>query len=144
MTTRTVYEWPTPWPDRLIGWLLTAVAVMVVAAILAVCATGGYYELTRTKDSEVEGMIEAELPERATTDQISRFFEAHGIANGSIRPSAAEDRKLLEAGVPLGTMTISGMVRNDGYAIQLRDVMVWFILDANGLLESHLVYEAVR
>jgi len=144
MTTHALYRGPTPWPFRLLGWLFAAVALVIVAALLAVGATGAYYEMTRTKAGEIEAMIEEGLPRVATTDQVLRFLDSHSIEHGAVRPSTGEDRGLLEAGVPTGTMTISGVVRNDGYALQLRDVVVWFILDEEGLLEAHLVYEVAR
>ena len=144
MTTQAVYKWPESWPSRIIGWLIALVAFLVLAALLAVCVTAGYYELTRTKSSDVETMISAELPERANTDQIFDFFEAHGMTYGSARPSTSEDQKPANAGVPEGTMTITGTLPNDGYAIRLRDVEVWFILDSEGLLDGYLVYEVGR
>ena len=144
MTTHALYRRLAPWPFRLLGWLFVVAALLIVAALLAVGGTGAYYEVTRTKAGDIEAMIEEDLSRVATTDQVLFFLDSHDIEHGAVRPSTDEDRRLLEAGVPAGTMTISGIVRNDGYALQLRDVVLWFILDDEGLLEGHLVYEVGR
>jgi hypothetical protein len=143
MATHTIYR-PESWPSRVIGWLITIVALLVVATILVVSVASGHYELTRTTRGDVEKMIAAELPERASTDQIFDFLEAHEMKYSGVQPSDAEDTRSLDAGVPTGTMTITGTLRNDGYAIKLRDVVVSFFLNAEGLLDGYLVYEVGR
>jgi hypothetical protein len=144
MTTQAIPKWPTPWPLRLLGWLFGLFALLVVAAFLAIGATGAYYELTRTTDGDVEALIESDLPERATTEQILRFLEANAMVHEGVRASTADDTRLVEAGVAPGTMTITGTLLNDGYALQLRDVEVKFILDAERKLQGYLVYEVAR
>jgi hypothetical protein len=143
MATRTLHRRES-WFARLLSFLLALVAMAVLAALLALAVTGAHYELTRTTRSDVEAMIAAELPERASDEQIFDFLEARGIAHNGVQPSAVNDARLLEAGLPSGTMTITGTVRNDGYAVRLRDVVVTFVLDAEGLLHGYVVYETTR
>jgi hypothetical protein len=120
------------------------IAMLIVIAFAAIVGTGAYYELTRTTDGDIKGMVERELPVGATSDQIFFFLDTHNIQHGDVRLSAAEDKKLLDAGIPTGTPTISGIIRNDGYALQLRDVIVSFILDDEGRLDEYVVYEVGR
>jgi hypothetical protein len=144
MATHTLYRSPTPWPFRLLGWSLLAASVLIVVAFASLVATSGYYELTRTTDGDAKGMIERDLPQRATTEQVIFFLDSHAIDHGDLRLSAAEDTKLLDAGVPTGTPTITGIIHNDGYALQLRDVVVSFVLDAEGIVDDVVVYEVGR
>jgi hypothetical protein len=144
MATHTLYRSHVPWQFRLLGWFCLTAAMLVVVAFAAIVSTGAYYEFSRTTGGDVEAMIERDLPARATTEQIIFFLETHEIARGDVQPSAASDKKLLDAGVPTGTPTISGRVSNDGIALQLRDVVVSFTLDAEGLLDDYFVYEVGR
>jgi hypothetical protein len=144
MATHTLYRRPVPWPFRALGWSLLAASLLVVVAFAAIVGSGGYYELTRTTDGEVRGVIERDLPARATTEQILLFLDAQGIEHGDVRLSDGQDTALLDAGVPVGTPIIIGRIRNDGYALQLRDVVVAFILDVEGLLDDYVVYEVGR
>jgi hypothetical protein len=56
----------------------------------------------------------------------------------------SRDTKLLEAGVARGTRVIRGLVRNDGYSLGLVDVVVWFVLDNDLLMDEYIVYEVGR
>jgi hypothetical protein len=143
MATHTLYR-PQSWVQRLIGFLLAVVAFLVLASLLALAITGAHYELTRTTRADVEAMVKAEVPERATTEQVYSFFESRNIEDTGVKPFAGDEQRLVDAGVAPGTPVISGTFLNDGYAIKLRDVVVTFILDAEGLLQGYLVYETGR
>jgi hypothetical protein len=144
MTTRTLPGPRTSWLSILINWLIALVALAVVVTIVLVCAASGYYELNRTTGDDVETMIAAELPQGATTDQLNRFLQAHAFTETATRPITSNDTKVIDRGVPEGTTTITGTLLNDGYAILLRDVEVWFFLNAEGLLDGYLVFEVGR
>jgi hypothetical protein len=143
-TTQTLYRRPVSWPFRLLGWLCLTTALLIVLGFAAFVGTSAYYEFTRTTSGDVKGMIERDLAKNATTDQILLFLTTHGIQHGEVQPSTDDDRKLLDAGVPTGTPTITGMIPNDGYALQLKDVVVTFVLDAEGRLDDYVVYEVGR
>jgi len=144
MATRTLGRRPTLWPFRLFGWLFLLVLVLGLMAVVAVLGSGIYYEQTRTTAGDVEGMIEAELHNASSTDQLIRFLDRHRIEHGAVGPVDAEDPRLKDADVPDGATAISGIIRNDGYSLELVDVRMTFILDAEGTLEDWVVYEVHR
>jgi hypothetical protein len=72
------------------------------------------------------------------------FFDAHGATHTGVLRSEANDQRLIDAGFPTGTWTVTGSFLNEGYAIKLRDVVVTFVFDAEGILDGYVVYERGR
>ena len=144
MATRNLARGPLGWQFRLLGWLLLGTVALVVIAVVAVIGSGIYYDLTRTKAAEVEGMLDRYLPRASTADQIYTFLDSRGIEHGLVGPSAPGDPALQESDVPAGTMTIGAVVRNDGYSLALVDIAITFVLDERGLLKDYIVREVGR
>ncbi len=141
MATGTLYRRPLPWPFKVLGWLVVLAVVLALAAGATVIGAGTYYELTRTKAGDLEGLIEEELPIGATADQVISFLDAQGIEHSPVEPSRGDDSKLQEIGVPKGTMIVRAIVRNDGYSFELVDVEMRFILDQELRLADYIVWE---
>ncbi len=144
MATRTLHRRPVPWPFRLLGWLVLSAALLGVLAFAALVGSATYYELTRTKAGDVEGWIAEDLRKGNSTDQVMRFLDERGITHGAVEPSAADDARLRDAEVPPGTLTITGTIRNDGYSLSYKDVVVTFVFNAEQQLEKWFVYEVDR
>ncbi len=144
MATRTLHRRPLAWPFRLFGWFVVGVLALAVLAGATVIGAGTYYEFNRTKAGDMKAMIEKDLPRGVTADQVIGLLDAEGIEHGPVEPSQADDRKLQEMGVAKGTMVIKAIVRNDGYSLQLVDVEMRFILDAELKLRDYVVYETHR
>jgi len=145
MATRT-YGRPTlPWPLRLFSWLFSAALVLFVmlAAAGALFALGAsaYYELTRTTPDDVNKMIARQLPTGSSVERINAVLDEEGIEHGVVQPFPGDDLELRYAGVTKGTPVINATVRSEGYSVELVDIQVAFILDENGLLKDHVVYE---
>jgi hypothetical protein len=124
--------------------LLFGTVALIVVGGVAVIGSGIYYELTRTKASEVESAIEEWLPRGASTDQIVRFLDSRGIEYDEAGAFNAQDGELLESGVPAGAITISAVLRNDGYTLNHTDIAITFILDERSLLKDYVVREVGR
>jgi hypothetical protein len=145
MATRTYGTRPLPWPFRLLGWLFSATLVLLimaatVAAVMAI-STSAYYELTRTKSGEMDGMIDKRLPVGSSPERIYAVLDEEGIEHGTVQPFPGDDLELLYAGVKAGTPVIIASVRNEGYSLELVEVQIAFVLDENGMLKDHVVYE---
>jgi hypothetical protein len=141
MATRTLDRRPIPWPFRMLGWLVLGAVALAMISVAAVIGAGTYYEFTRTKAGDMDGLIEKELPRGVTTEHILADLDSRGIEHGPVEASKADDRKLLDAAVPLGTNVIHAIIRNDGYSLDLVDVHMRFILDEEGKLKDHIVWE---
>jgi hypothetical protein len=144
MTTRTLGRRPVPWPFRLLGWFVLASTLLVLLALAALAGTVSYYEVTRTSDGDVRGMIEEGLREGATTNQVLSFLDSHDIEHGPVEPVDLQNRRLWDAYPQSGWMSVSGFVRNDGYSLKLVDVEMIFVLDETGRLKDYVVYEVSR
>ncbi len=148
MSTRTLNGRPLPWPLRLLGWLFRGVLVLLItlatAAVVIMIGATAYYELTRTKAGDLDEMIEAKLPPGASADRIITVLDSEGIEHGAVEPFPGDDNRLLYAGVTKGTPVISAIVRNQGHSLEFVDVQITFILDDNGALKDHEVYEVHR
>lgn len=156
MTTRTLPTRPRDLPSRMVNWLIGALTAVIVLLIIGLAAAVAghsiYYEVNRTKAGDVDEMIKKELPAGASTASILSFLDSKGIEHGPPAPAGANDLKVLETGVPRGTMVIPAIVRNEGYSlklgkirmsllIDLADVEMRFVLDEAGNLKQHMVYE---
>jgi hypothetical protein len=146
MATRTYGRRSVAWPLRLLGWVVSITLVVLimaatVAAFVAVGATA-YYELTRTQADEIESKIQQRLPVGVSSAEVMAFLDSEGIQHGPVEASSGTDLQLLYEGVPKGTTVINGTVINDGYSVELVDVRMAFVLDANGNLERYVVYES--
>lgn len=145
MVTRTLGRKPLSWPFKLVGWLFLGIMVLGVVAFAAIVGSGMYYELTRTTEGDVEGMIEERMVTGASsTDRVIAFLDARSIEHGPVSPVDVADPRLKNADVPEGATTVSAVVRNDGYALELVDVGVMFIFDARGTLADWVVWEVKR
>ena len=144
MATRTLHRRPLAWPFRMLGWLVVGVLALAAVTGATVIGAGTYYEFNRTKAADMEAMIEKELPPGVTADQVISVLDSEGIEHGPAGPFSGGDRKLLEMGVAKDTMIISGSVRNDGYSLDLVDVEMRFVFDANFKLQDTVVYETHR
>ena len=78
------------------------------------------------------------------TDQIVRFLDSRGIEYDEAGAFNAQDGELLESGVPAGAITISAVLRNDGYTLNHTDIEITFILDERSLLKDYVVREVGR
>jgi len=144
LAARNLARQPLPWPFRLLGWFLFGTVALIVIGGVALIGSGIYYELTRTKAGEVESAIEEWLPRGASTDQIVRFLDSRGIEYDEAGAFNAQDGELLESGVPAGAITISAVLRNDGYTLNQTDIEITFILDERSLLKDYVVREVGR
>ena len=144
MVTRTLGRKPLSWPFKVIGWLVLGVTILVLVGLAAGAGAGMYYEVTRTTAGDVDGMIEAELRNGSTTNQVVAFLDRHRIEHGAVEPANAADPRLEDVDVPEGASTVSGMIRNDGYSLRLVDVQMTFVLNAEGKLEDWVVWEVKR
>ena len=144
MATRKLARQPLPWPFRLLGWLLFGTLALIVIGGVTLIGSGIYYELTRTKAGEVESAIEEWLPHGASTDQIVRFLDSRAIEHDQARAFNPQDDELIESGAPAGAMTISAVLRNNGYTLNHTDIAITFILDERSLLKDYEVREVGR
>jgi hypothetical protein len=120
---------------------------MVVLALLAGVVVSGtvvHYEMTRMTAGDLEGMIEAELHSESSTDQVVRFLDSHDIEHGAVVPVEVGDPRLKDASVPEGATMVSGIIRNDGDALEHTDVRFTLIMEADGTLEDWVVWEVKR
>jgi hypothetical protein len=132
------------WQFRLLGWTLFGIVALGALAGLAVIGSQVYYEATRTKTGDVEALIEEYVPRAASTEQVLTFLDSRGIEHGAVEPFYPDDPAFRDRDVPLGTSTISAIVRNDGYSLSLVDIEIDFILDERGLLVHTVVREVGR
>ena len=144
MVTRTLGRAPLSWPFKVVGYLVLAIVVLVLLAGAVVSGAVVYYELTRTTAGDLDGMIEAELHSESSTDQVVRFLDSQGIEHGAVVPVDVGDPRLKDASVPEGATTVSGIIRNDGYALEHVDVRFTMIMEADGTLEDWVVWEVKR
>lgn len=141
MVTRTLHKPPLAWPFKVLGWFVVLAVGLAVAAGAAVIGASTYYEMTRTKAGDIEGMIDTKLRAGATADEVVALLDSERIEHGPVLPSSGDDRKLQEMGIPTGTMTVAAFVENDGYSLDLVDVEMRFIFDQELRLVNHVVYE---
>ena len=145
MATRAFDRRSQPWPFRLLGWLFRGIIVLLIMAATAVAviaaSSTAFYELTRTKSGDLDEMIDKRLPAGASVESIYAVLDEEGIEHGTVQPFAGDDFDLLYAGVKKGTPVIIATVRNEGYSLELADVQIAFVLDENGMLAHHVVYE---
>jgi hypothetical protein len=90
-------------------------------------------------------MIEGDLLEDvSSTDRVVAFLDSAAIEHGPVTPVDAAEPRLKDVDVPEGATTVSGTVHNDGYALELVDVGMLFIFDAEGTLKDWVVWEVKR
>lgn len=141
MVTRTLHRPPLAWPFKVLGWFVVLAVGLAMASGAAVIGASTYYEMTRTKASDLEAMIGTELRTGATADQVIAFLDSEAIEHGPVMPSRGDDRKLQEIGIPAGTMTVAAYVENGGYSLNLVDVELRFIFDPQLKLVNYVIYE---
>lgn len=144
MVTNTLNRRPIPWPYRLFGWFVLTLTLLTLLALAAGVGVVSYYDLTRTSAGDVRGMIESDLPEDAKTSQVLYFLDSNEIQHGPVEPANTDNPRLRDMELQPGSMTISGFIRNDGYALELKDVEMIFVLDVNGQIVDYVVYEVTR
>jgi hypothetical protein len=145
MVTRTLGRKPLSWPFKVIGWLVFGVVLVGVLAFIAVVGSGVYYELSRTTSGDVEGMFEADLvPGVSSSERAIAFLDANTLEHGPATPVDLADPRLKDVDVPAGATTVSGIVRNDGYALELTDVRFTLVFDAGRTLVDWMVWEVGR
>jgi len=145
MVTRTLGRKPLSWPFKVVGWLFVGFMLLVVAAFVAVVGSGMYYQLTRTTSGGVEGMIEEDLvADVSSTDRVVAFLDSNAIEHGPVEPVDLQNQRLWDADPQPGWMSVSGFIRNDGYALELVDVRMVLMFDAEGTLEDWVVWEVKR
>jgi hypothetical protein len=128
-----------------VGWLFLGVMVVGIVGFAAVVGSGMYYEMTRTTAGDVKGMIEEDLvADVSSTDRVIAFLDSNAMEHGALTPVDLADPRLRDADVPEGATTVSGIVRNDGYALELVDVRFTFVFDAEGTLVDWVVWEVKR
>ena len=69
---------------------------------------------------------------------------ALAIEHGPVEPVDLQNQRLWDADPQPGWMSVSGFIRNDGYALELVDVRMVFMFDAEGTLEDWVVWEVKR
>jgi len=141
MVTRTLHRPPLAWPFKVLGWFVVLAVGSAVAAGAVVIGASTYYEMTRIKAADLEGMIDAKLRAGATADEVIALLDSERIEHGFVLPSSGDDRKLQEMGIPTGTMTVAAFVENDGYSLDLVDIEMRFIFDQELRLVNYVVYE---
>jgi hypothetical protein len=145
MTTRAYNPHVSPWPLRLLAWLfrgLLMLTIMAAAGVAVVAiASSAFYELTRTKAGDIEGMIDKKVPVGSSVEHINSVLDQEGFEHTAVQPFPANDLDLLYAGVREGDPVILATVENEGYSLELVDVKVAFVLDENGVLKHAVVYE---
>jgi hypothetical protein len=124
--------------------LVVGAFTLAVVAAAGVIGAGSYYEFTRTSAGDVRGMIEENVPADATTDQVLFFLDSRDIERSPIRPADPSHERLQDVDLPDGATTVSAIIRNDGYSVELVDVEMIFVLDAEGRLAEYIVYETRR
>ena len=145
MVTRTLGRKPLSWPFKLVGWLFVGLLMLAVAAFAAVVGSGMYYGLTRTTTGDVEEMIEQDLvADVSSTDRVLAFLDANSIEHGPVEPVDLENQRLWDADPQPGWMSVSGFIGNDGYSLELVDVEMMFVFDAEGTLKDWVVWEVKR
>jgi hypothetical protein len=115
--------------------------IMGTGAAAAAIGATAYYELTRTKSSDIEAMIDEQLRTGAPAEKIFAVLDAEGIEHGAVEPFPGGDQDLLYAGVTKDTPIISATVRNEGHTLEYVDLQITFILDETGALKDTVIYE---
>jgi hypothetical protein len=145
MVTRTLGRKPLSWPFKVIGWSVFGAVLLGLAAFAAFVGTGMYYELTRTTKGDVEGIIEADLvPGVSSADRAVALLDAKAIEHGRVGPVDVLDPQLRDMEVPDGATSVSGVIRNEGYALELVDVRFTIVFNAEGTVHDWVVWEVGR
>ena len=117
---------------------------LVALALLAFGTCTAYWELTATRVSDVESLIEKNLPRGSTTEEIVAFLDSREIPSGEIKPFDPNVHccELQDAGVATGTLTLSAFMEDTRHDLACAfSIHIEFILDARGRLTDHVVWE---
>jgi len=125
----------TPWVVNG-GLALVLIAIVAFFGILEI-----YWKLTETNVDDVRSLIDHNVSTGATTEDIYKFLDSHGIEHGMIEQGNS-DSDVTDAGYPDTTEVIGAIVRGTSHEFfSTGDILIFFILDSNHRLRDYIVTE---
>lgn len=109
--------------------LLLAFGAVAILMVLATAAFLIWNAATATTKDDVERMLRENVPTGTPAEKALLFLDNEGIEQGGIYSAGASSR-LVDAGVPLDTEVIGGIIRHTSYGFFAEGyISFWLILD---------------
>jgi hypothetical protein len=118
------------------------IVLPLVVLVVVLVGVQAYWLATRTTEGDVRNLVENNLDEDATSDEIVDFLNSRGIDNSGV--TTEDSSTVLDAGYPKQTSYIVAIMQDTSrWFTGTSGIQIYFILDGDLRMRDYIIEEFI-